>query len=199
MTWVKICGMTRAEDVAAAVAAGADAVGFVAHPASSRFVSPAVITALAGDTEVATYLVTVDADPAWLVSTAATVGVTGVQPHGRESSEAIDACLAVGLDVLAPVPVAGTPPDLSAIPEGATPILDTAADAHGGTGTSFDWGLAEGLDRSIVLAGGLHPDNVAAAVARVEPWGVDVASGVEAAPGVKDHDAMRRFVEAARS
>ena len=106
--------------------------------------------------------------------------------------------MAAGYRVLFPVPVGGAA-DLGRVPDGAMPLLDTAVPGlHGGTGAAFDWSLAAGLERAIVVAGGLDPGNVADAVAATGAWGVDVASGVERRPGVKDPDAMRRFVEAVR-
>ncbi|MCB2222905.1 MAG: phosphoribosylanthranilate isomerase [Actinobacteria bacterium] len=199
MIWVKICGLTRREDVEAAAAAGADAFGFVTAEGSPRRVEPEDVPGLAGGTAAAGYLVTVDRRPGALLTDAARAGVGGVQPHGRYAAEAALAALDAGLAVLFPVGVADGRPDLTAVPEGAMPLLDTAVPGrHGGTGRSFDWGLAAAQGRPVVVAGGLTPGNVAGAVARSGAWGVDVSSGVESAPGVKDAAAMRRFVEAVR-
>lgn len=200
MTWVKLCGMTRRADVEAAAEAGADAVGFVLHRASPRFVEPSAVAGLADAAEVATFLVTVDAEPSWLVTAATDLGVDGVQPHGDRAGEAAVAALEAGLDVLVPIRMADAVPDLSGIPVDARPLLDShVVGAHGGSGRSFDWSLAAAIDREFVLAGGLRPGNVAEAIRVARPWGVDVASGVESAPGVKDHAAMRCFVEEART
>ena len=199
MTWVKLCGMTRRRDVEVAVAAGADAVGFVVYDGSPRRVAPARVAHLASDLPIASFLVTVDAEPGWLVDTARGAGTTGVQPHGRHASEAAGAALAAGLEVLYPVAVGAEKPDLSVLPPGARLLLDSAAAGlYGGTGRPFDWSLVAGLDPEFVLAGGLTPDTVAEAVRRARPWGVDVASGVEEAPGIKDHRLLRRFVEEAK-
>jgi len=198
MTWVKLCGMTRRGDVEAAVVAGADAVGFVTAPGSVRRVTPAQAAVLGEGIRIERYLVTVDLEPGLLLAAARVGGVDGVQPHGRHSAEAADLMVREGYRVLFPLRVDG-PPDLSEVPDGAIPLLDTAVPGlHGGTGESFDWGLAAGLDRDVVVAGGLTAGNVAVAVAAAEAWGVDVASGVESTPGVKDSVAMRRFVEAAK-
>jgi len=198
MTWVKLCGMTRRGDVEAAFLAGADAVGFVTAPGSVRRVTPEQAAVLGEGFGIERYLVTVDLEPGLLLATALLAAVDGVQPHGRHSVEAADLMLREGYRVLFPVRVDG-PPDLLQVPDGAIPLLDTAVPGlHGGTGESFDWGLAAGLGRDVVVAGGLTPGNVGVAVAAAVPWGVDVASGVESAPGVKDSVAMRRFVEAAR-
>ena len=181
-----------------AVAAGADAVGFVLAPGSPRRITVEEAGRLGRGVEVGRYLVTVDLTPELLLETAAAAGVDGVQPHGRYRVEATAAALDAGLEVLFPVAVAARI-DLDAVPAAAVPILDTAVPgSHGGTGRAFDWSLAAGLGRPVVLAGGLTPENVAAAVATAAPWGVDVSSGIESGPGVKDPEKMRRFVEAAR-
>lgn len=198
MTWVKLCGLTRRADVEAAVAAGADALGFVVAPESARRVTLDEVAGLGAGIGVTRILVTVDLDAPRLLAAAETAGVDGVQPHGRFRSEAAAAALAEGYRVLFPVRV-DTAVSLSGMPDGAMPILDAAVPGrHGGTGTMFDWAAAEGLEADYVLAGGLDPGNVAEAIRRLRPWGVDVSSGVEARPGVKDHDLMRRFVEAVR-
>ena len=198
MTWVKFCGMTRREDVEAAVVAGADAVGFVTASGSVRRVTPEQAALLGDGIGIERFLVTVDLEPGLLLAAARVGGVDGVQPHGRHSVEAADLMLREGYRVLFPVRVDGRP-DLSQVPDGAIPLLDTAVPGlHGGTGESFDWSLAAGLDRDVVVAGGLTPWNVAVAMAAAVPWGVDVASGVESTLGVKDSVAMKRFVEAAR-
>lgn len=198
MSWVKLCGMTRRSDVEAAVAAGADAVGFVTHPASPRCVSVEDVAGLADGIGVATFLVTVDAKAARLVESALELGVTGVQPHGRGAVEAATEAMAGGLSVLFPVhPSAGG--SVLDVPEGAIPLLDNTAEGlHGGTGLAFDWSLAAAVPGRFVLAGGLDPGNVADSIRRTGAWGVDVASGIESSPGVKDHEMLRRFVEEAR-
>jgi phosphoribosylanthranilate isomerase len=198
MTWVKLCGMTRAQDVVAAVEAGADAVGFVLAPESLRRVSVEQAAGLGAGVGIARYLVTVDLPPEELLEAAAAAAVDGVQPHGEYRDEAAVAALDAGLAVLYPVAVSG-PVDLAGIPEAAVPILDTRVPgSHGGTGRSFDWTVASGAGRPLVLAGGLTPENVREARAAAEPWGVDVSTGIESSPGIKDREKMRRFVEAAR-
>lgn len=198
MTWVKLCGMTRRPDVEAAVEAGADAVGFVIAAESARRVTVEEAAVLGDGIEATRVLVTVDLDAGGLLEAAAVARVDGVQPHGRFRRESAVAALAAGYLVLFPIRVDSSV-SLAGIPEGATPILDAAVPGrHGGTGTMFDWGAAEGLGIDFVLAGGLDPGNVGEAVRRLRPWGVDVSSGIEAGPGVKDHDLMKRFVEAVR-
>jgi len=198
MTWIKLCGFTLRPDVEAAIAAGADAVGFLASPAMTRSVSIDDLRTLIDGATVETFMVTVDADPEWLITTAASLGITGIQPHGRGSAAAIHLGLTEGLSVLAPIPIGRSVPDLGAIPPAALPLFDTADDdMHGGTGIAFDWSLVADVDRPFVLAGGLTPETVASAISLLRPWGVDVATGIETAPGIKDHAAMHRFVEEA--
>jgi phosphoribosylanthranilate isomerase len=199
MTWVKVCGLTNRPDVNASVEAGSDAIGVVVEADSPRSVDLRVAAELIAGLDVATVLVTVDAPADRLVTMATETGFTGIQPHGRHAIEATSAGIAAGLFVLSPVAVGTERPDLSLIPGGAVPLLDTADPLrHGGTGRSFDWALATHPGRRIVLAGGLTPTTVAGAVAAAHPWGVDVATGVERSPGVKDHDAVRSFVQEAK-
>lgn len=197
MTWVKVCGLSRRADVMAAVDSGADAVGFVLAE-SPRRVSPEAARSLSEDVAVDRVLVTVDALPEQLMEWVDVTGASGVQPHGRHAHTAGHAALARGLLVLHPVAVR-TVVDLEDLGDDRIPLLDTyRPDSHGGTGVKFDWSLLDGIERDFVLAGGLSPGNVAAAVARVSPWGVDASSGLESAPGVKDPDLIRRFVMEAK-
>jgi phosphoribosylanthranilate isomerase len=191
--------MTRRRDVEAAVSAGADAVGFVVAPVSRRFVPLEGVATLAAGIPVERYLLTVDAEPEWVVAAAVAAGMSGVQPHGANSAATARAALAAGLAVLFPIPVTTATPDLSGVPAGARPLLDTGGSGgHGGTGRPFAWDLAAGLGGEIVIAGGLTPGSVGGAIAACGAWGVDVASGVERSPGIKDPDLMRRFVAATR-
>jgi phosphoribosylanthranilate isomerase len=199
MTWVKVCGLTNRPDVDVSVEAGADAVGVVVEADSPRSVDARLAAELIAGIEVETVMVTVDMPADALVGAAAEAGFTGIQPHGLYANEAASAGIAAGLLVLFPVAVGTERPDLTSVPDAAVPLLDTAdSTRHGGTGRSFDWALATDPGRTIVLAGGLTPTTVARAVAAVRPWGVDVASGVERSPGVKDHDAVRSFVREAK-
>jgi phosphoribosylanthranilate isomerase len=198
MTWIKFCGMTRRTDVEAAAALGVDAVGFVTYAGSPRMVTATEAARLGEGMQIRRFLVTVDLGPEELLESAGLAGVDGVQPHGRDSAVAASAARRAGFEVLFPVPVTG-PIDLSDVPVGVMPILDVAdAGRHGGTGRAFDWRLAAGLGVDFVLAGGLRPETVAEAVRTATPWGVDVSSGIEHAPGIKDQRRMREFVEAVR-
>jgi phosphoribosylanthranilate isomerase len=196
MTWVKVCGLRRPEEVEAAVAAGADAVGFVFYEPSPRNIAPSLARSLGESAGVLTVAVTVDLDADSLLHLADLSAVGAVQPHGAHAAEAAAAAVAAGLAVLRPVPVGG-PVDLAAIPGDELPLLDS--DSIGGTGVSFDWSWLDKLDRPFVLAGGLGPDNVAEAIEQVRPWGVDASSGLESAPGVKDLATVAAFVEKAKS
>lgn len=194
MTWVKLCGLRTVDDVHAAVEAGADAIGFVTAAGSPRRISPSTAAAIGAEAPVERFLVTLDRSPEALLREAEAARVTGVQPHGRYSIVAARAAALEGYRVLLPVDVAEDP-TLSSVAKGMTPICDGP---RPGTGTSFDWSRLDGVTREYVLAGGLTVQTVGDAVERLAPYGVDVSSGIESERGVKDHDLMRRFVEAAR-
>ncbi|MBI5524239.1 MAG: phosphoribosylanthranilate isomerase [Desulfarculus sp.] len=198
MTRVKICGLTNLEDALAAVAAGADALGFVLAP-SPRRVTPdqarAIIRRL--PPLVATVGVFVDEPVREVARLKAWCGLDWAQLHGQETPEEVEALSPRIIKALA---VGRLAPDPQAYPE-ALLLLDTAlAGRTGGTGQAFDWGLAVDLarQRPIILAGGLHPGNVAQAISTVKPFAVDVSSGVEREPGRKDHAKIRSFVARAK-
>jgi phosphoribosylanthranilate isomerase len=199
-TWVKVCGLTRSEDVAAAIQAGADAVGLVLVDRSRRRIDPAQAGSLAsiarGRVEV---VLLVEGTPRDALSLAGRIGADAVQPYGPEAVAIAAAAIDEGLGALLPIPVASAVPvDVSHVPDGARPLLDTATAAgSGGSGRSFDWGIARGV-ASAVVAGGLNAENVAAAIAAARPWGVDASSGLEAAVGLKDHGKVAAFIEAAK-
>lgn len=195
--WVKVCGLRTPDDVAAAEAAGADAVGFVVAR-SPRQIDPILVRRLSAACEVTTFLVTVDLHPDETESLLATTGVGGLQPHGAHATAAALVAEAAGYEVLLPVPVTG-PVRPGEAASGFRALLDRAGSAHGGTGERFDWSLIEPDGTPFVLAGGLGPDNVDEAVTTVRPWGVDASSGLEAAPGRKDHAKIHAFVAAAKA
>lgn len=197
MTWVKVCGLTARADVEAAVAAGADAVGFVNVLSSPRFVPLSTIADIAAGVRIQRILLTMDARPERVVAMLEQAGMSGVQPYGKDVGATAAAAAAAGFLVLHPVSVG----DEIHLDEGTVgvPLLDTAVPGSlGGTGKVFNWELADGIGRRFVLAGGLGPGNVAAAVAAVEPWGVDASSGLERVPGVKDHSMVADFVAEAK-
>lgn len=199
MTWVKICGLSKARDVRAAEEAGADAIGLVLVPESPRSITADQAAGLASAASVKTFLLLRDASPSEMLDLASFVGVSGIQPYGSRVDQVTDAALRGGLEVLYPVPVGDRPLSLMNVREDVLPILDTArAGRHGGTGERFDPGMVDPAGREWVIAGGLTPDNVADAITFSKPWGVDVSSGVESAPGVKDPALITRFVEEAK-
>ena len=199
-TLVKVCGLTRLEDARAALEAGADWLGFVVLGESPRGVDPGVageiVAALPGATAVA---VMVAPDPDQALRLAERAGAARVQLH-RVDPAAWPADFP--LPVIAAVPVDGDGRLGSPLPpEPALVLLDTAHPARaGGTGEGFPWEAAAALAarREVMLAGGLSPDNVERAIEQVRPFGVDAASRLERAPGLKDHDLVRRFVAAVR-
>lgn len=200
-TWVKVCGLTREQDVAIAVESGADAVGFVIAPASVRRVTVEQAAGLMDGVSATRFVVTADAEAEDVLAAAEATGADGVQPHGRHSAAAAEAASERGLIVLRPVEVSGNRlrPEPKLIPADQVPILDTAhARLRGGTGESFDWSAIERPQRRFVLAGGLGADNVAAAVAQIDPWGVDAASRLESGPGIKDPAKVAAFIREAK-
>lgn len=200
--FVKICGITREADALLAVAMGADAVGFTFAP-SVRQVAPTIVRDIVRrlPPEILTVGVFRDEAPDRVVEIVNTAGLRAAQLHGHES---VEATRSVG----SRVPVVFKAFSASA------PALERAGDygvkailvdsARPGSGEAFDWALAErhAAEHRLILAGGLDPDNVAAAISQVGPWGVDVASGVEAdrgEPGQKDARRVKAFIEAAKA
>lgn len=200
MTWVKICGLTRESDVANAVGAGADAVGFVLAKESPRSISVARAASLMEAVPVLRILVTVDADRASIEEAVAETSADGVQPHGRHAAEVARWAERAGMFVLRPMRRAETGGwQPSEIPEGQIPLLDSArAGAHGGTGVPLDWSDLHPPDRRFVLAGGLDSHNVAEAIGTAHPWGVDASSGLESAPGIKTPARVAAFLKEAK-
>ncbi len=198
--FVKICGTTTEDDALLAVALGADAVGFIFAPSPRQVPADRVrdiVRRLPSD--VLSVGVFRNELASRVVSIASEARLGAVQLHGHESPE--DTAW-----VAARVPVT-----IKAFPaghEGLQHLADYHADIvmldskQPGSGEVFDWSLAEGAPLAghrLLLAGGLHADNVAAAIRRVRPWGVDVASGVESRPGRKDPARLRAFVNAAKA
>lgn len=203
---VKICGITRVEDGLAAARAGANAVGFVFAP-SSRHVSPERARAIARALPPSVWRVGVfvDAPVDEMAAIAEHVGLDAIQLHGGEGPETVEAVRArTRCRIIKAVRLRGPDDGERLRPYGADVLL---ADTYhpslaGGTGTPFPWEWAAALARRspcpLWLAGGLGPDNVRDALARARPAGVDVSSGVEAAPGVKDAERVRRFIQEVR-
>ncbi len=201
MVRVKICGITRAEDALAAVQFGADALGFVFYPKSPRHVSPETVKNIISllPPFVTTVGVFVNAPPSEIKETVDFTGLDIVQLHGEEPQEECSFWPRVikafrvrdftDLELLKRYKVSAY-------------LLDTySPDSPGGTGQVFNWDIAVEAKKfgPVILAGGLTPDNIAEAVARVKPYAVDVSSGVEAEKGIKDHEKLRLFIARAKN
>ncbi|MDX2153274.1 MAG: phosphoribosylanthranilate isomerase [Bryobacteraceae bacterium] len=194
---VKVCGITNLDDALAAVDAGADALGFNFYPQSPRYIEPLTVARLCAaiPPDILKVGVFVDEPVARAAELCAAAGLDIAQLHGEARAASSPAPIRIWRALPAGVDLAAR---IAASPADAF-LIDTPSPLHGGTGTVFDWSLAANLRARIILAGGLGPDNVAEAIRRVRPWGVDAASRLERAPGLKDHEKMRLFVKAARS
>lgn len=213
MTWVKICGIGNLEDARTAVEAGADALGFVFYPNSPRYVDPTAARSIVAGlpASIEKIGVFVDEAPQSLAGIAQQVGLTGVQlhlelsrirqeprllapPNGIKQYVALRVHDLFRSEFRLPL---GMPLDGIFLDSGT--VLEP-----GGTGKAFDWEQSRSLVgrikamANVVVAGGLTPSNVRTAIGILEPWGVDVASGVEARPGKKDPEKVRAFLEAVR-
>jgi phosphoribosylanthranilate isomerase len=198
MTEIKICGITRVDDALCAAGCGADAVGFIFHPASPRYIAPEraqqIVAALPRGT--ATVGVFVNREAEDVARTAADCGLDLIQFHGDESPEY---CRRFPPERIVKAVFPRSPEDLRALDayEVRAFLVDARdADRYGGTGKRADWDLAAGLAkvRPLILAGGLSIDNIGEALAAVAPGAVDINSGCERSPGIKDHDRMKRII-----
>jgi phosphoribosylanthranilate isomerase len=189
VTLVKICGLTREQDVDAAVAAGADMVGFILVPDTPRYLELDRAQALAA--RVPERVKTVAVVDASVKGT----GVLTVAAGGAFDRVQTYDTPADFRDTI--VAARGEPP--AGLPDKVPVLLDLAYGSHpDAEALQQHWERAAQLDRPVLLAGSLDPENVAAAIAVAHPWAVDTSRGVEAAPGVKDHDRVRAFVRAAK-
>ncbi len=203
-TRIKICGVTRREDLEYAAALGVDAVGLVFQASSARRLEPASARALLRRRPVFLSVVALFMDAAKdeVRRVLGEIAVDFIQFHGGESP---DFCACFGVPYMKAIPM-GSVGDVASYARG---YLDTASafvlDSHrsgeiGGTGKAFDWTVLEHVrELPLILAGGLTPDNVGAGIRGVRPLAVDVASGVESGTGVKDRRLMREFVAAVRA
>jgi phosphoribosylanthranilate isomerase len=201
MVRVKICGITNLEDALMAVEAGADALGFVFFQGSPRFISPeqaaAIIRRLPPFVQMVGLFVNEELTTVNMV--ADQCGLDLVQLHGEESPEY---CTAVKRRVIKAFRVkdASTLDDIVNYRVAACLLDAWSPAAHGGTGTTFNWEIAARAAtlHTVILAGGLTPENVDGAIVAVRPYAVDVSSGVESAPGKKDDGLVRRFIRSCR-
>ncbi len=187
---VKICGITNREDALAAVDAGASALGFNFYRDSPRYVTPTKAAELGSHVAVTK------------------VGIFVNEPAGTVARILDEAALDIA-QVYGEVEYPGTRTwrvwRVGRAGESACPTFHAEAilidgfspDAYGGTGKTFDWSIARGLSQRIILAGGLDAENVAEAIEQAHPWGVDACSRIEKSPGIKDHEKMKRFIQAA--
>ena len=202
-TAVKVCGLTRAEDALSAAQAGAHAIGLVFYRPSPRYVTPEVAREIV---RVLPPFVTavglfVDASAAEVRAAIAVAGVGLLQFHGSETPEF---CRQFGVPYIKAVRVR-TGTDLLQYArdyhDAKALLLDAYVEGtHGGTGQSFDWSvIPRTLPVPVVLSGGLNPQNVTGAIQQVRPWAVDVSSGVESAPGIKDAAKIAAFMSGVRN
>lgn len=202
MIHVKICGITAREDAWAAVDAGADALGFIFVKGTPRWIEPQTAAAIAAELPpfIAVVGVFIDRPVEEIEGIAAGCGLSLAQLHGNESP---DTCRRLRLPFIKGIRIRSEA-DLVSLAryQGARAfLLDTyLADRPGGTGMTFPWEIAAkaACDTRIILSGGLTTENVAAAIQQVRPYAVDVCSGVETAPGRKDHRKVREFIERAK-
>jgi phosphoribosylanthranilate isomerase len=188
---LKICGLTNAEDVQAAIKAGADYLGFILYPKSPRFISPEQAMALIKNVphEIKKVGVFVDCPPDRIIELMEFCGFDIAQLHGSESG---DDALAIGREKVWKAMALNTAEDIAGAAEfpAAAILADSIGPAQrGGTGKKCDWNqAAEAAERfRLILAGGINLDNVAEAINTVKPFAVDVCSGIESSPGIKDH------------
>lgn len=203
MIRVKICGITNEADAFAAIEAGADALGFVLYPKSPRYITPAAAGRIVRQLPpfIQSVAVTVNATPPEVrdIETVATFDIW--QLHGDELPDRCRALYPRRL-IKALSPQSNTYHHVSEYNVMGF-LLDTPSVNYGGTGKTFDWKLAVEFKRNtakpLVLSGGLTPENVAEAIRTVQPYAVDVSSGVEAEPGKKDHRKVKEFIRVCKS
>jgi phosphoribosylanthranilate isomerase len=200
-TRVKICGITREQDLDAAVAAGADALGFVFYPKSPRFLerrraAELVRRAPPFVTRVGLF---VNPDPIMLAETLAEVPIDLIQFQGDEEPAFCEQFACPYLKVARMRPGLDLLEFARAYPSARGLLLDTYVESYGGAGQMFDWSVVpEALPLPMIVAGGLTSDNVGAAIRQLRPWGVDVSSGVEVAKGIKDAAKIAAFIAAVK-
>lgn len=211
--WIKICGTTSLADAELAIDAGADAVGFVFAP-SPRQVTTVQVAAIAPKLPQNIEKIGVFGQAAFdeIAAAVSTAGLTGIQLHfdaAPELTSRLRQRFGAAIRIVRVVRFSSTPTTAPHLPDDANAdaiLIDScSASGAGGTGIAYDWNLAaetifrNGAARKLIAAGGLTPANVAEAIDRLRPWGVDVATGVESAPGRKDPAKLRAFIAGARA
>jgi phosphoribosylanthranilate isomerase len=210
MTRIKICGVTLPDDAARVASAGADFIGLNFWPKSKRYVAPERAPMLASvirSTGTAQIVgVFVDTDPDEVASVLAQVDLDILQLHGNEPPDEVAAIANLARRPLWKAIAAASVGDIERLESWPTDaiMLDAPSPGRGGSGKPFDWAIAREAKkrhpaRRFVIAGGLSSDNVGAAVTQLAPWAVDVASGVETAPGIKDPAKVDAFIAAVRA
>ena len=200
-TRIKICGLTREADVAGACAAGADAVGFNCYPKSPRYVDPHRLHTLARQLGPFTVpvLLFVNAPPDLVDAAREAVPAAVLQFHGDEHESD---CARYGAAYVRAIRMSEGVDLLDCerlFPSAAALLLDAPSAVYGGSGEAFDWSrIPRERTKRLILAGGLHSDNVERAVRTVQPYAVDVSSGVEEAPGIKSAARIGEFIDAVR-
>jgi phosphoribosylanthranilate isomerase len=203
VTKIKICGITNEDDALFCAECGADFLGFIFVPGSPRFIEPekaGEIVSSLHERGRSSKIVGVfhDASPDYIREIVTVAGLDLVQLHGSESDDDITA---LGIPAIKTLHIGSSFPDTHATPSAAWLLFDTYDERRsGGTGRRFDWSVLAAYERSkpFFLSGGLNPENVVAAISLVRPDAIDVASGVEARPGVKDHAKVARLFERVR-
>lgn len=201
-TRVKICGITRPGDARAAAEAGADAIGLVFYPPSPRYLSAerALEIRDALPPFVQTVALLVNPDAAQVAQVIGRVRPAMLQFHGEETPQF---CAQFGMPYLKACrvkPGVDLLEYLRPFSSAAAWLLDSHVEEYGGVGERFDWSIVpRRLERPLILSGGLAPDNVAEAIRRLRPWGVDVSSGVESAKGIKDAAKIAAFIAEVRN
>ena len=204
---VKVCGLTTAENAQAVVEAGVDAIGINFWPKSKRYIAPEKAVEWLGELagQICRIGLFVNASLDEIEAAIDHSVLDAIQLHGDETPEFCDELIGFGLPIIKAIGVRGDAPvaDLTEFPTDKILLDAYAPGEFGGTGRAFKWDVARQLlaanpDVFFILAGGLTPDNVADAVEAIHPHAVDVASGVESTPGVKDLDQVTRFVQASR-
>ncbi|HEX7708304.1 MAG TPA: phosphoribosylanthranilate isomerase [Thermoanaerobaculia bacterium] len=207
MTEIKICGITRGEDALVCAELGADFIGFIFVPFTPRYIEPEAASAIAdllaerakgGERSPKIVGVFRDSSVDYVRQIASVTRLDAVQLHGSETDDDIRE---LGLPAIKTFRIDTTLPDTSGFPNARWLLFDAFDEQRaGGTGRRFDWSLLSAYPRTqpFFLAGGLRPENVAAAISAVRPDAIDVSSGVEQAPGIKDHDRLRLLFERVR-